>query len=318
MSRPLREPSSRNRRFSALPALAALLTLAALERSSLAEPSAGARSAPTNEPLTPRIELRHDVWIDGGVTLGLAGALGGWVLIQNDVLPAQCRFCDGSSPGEVNAVDDAFRSWLKRPDTTPASTMSHVVAYGLAPVTQIGLGAVVAAADRRGDEALTNDLLVLEAVMSSVVVGEAVKIAVLRERPWVHAISDPDEKRAALETRDNLASFPSGHTNATFAMAAAGGTIATMRGYRLAPLVWIAGAMLGVGTAYLRMAADRHYFTDVLAGATIGTAMGIGVPLLFHRPIAARSGAAMRLLQTAHIATTDVPGGRVVSLGWAF
>src|SRR5207249_2275303 len=81
---------------------------------------------------------------------------------------------------------------------------------------------------------------------------------------------------------DNNLSFYSGHTSATATMAAAGGTIATLRGYRLAPLVWGTGAALSAFTGYLRIAADKHYLTDVLAGAAIGAAVGILVPLTFH------------------------------------
>ncbi len=57
-----------------------------------------------------------------------------------------------------------------------------------------------------------------------------------------------------------------------------------MSGYRLAPLVWVSGLVLGAATAYARMAADRHYFTDTLAGAGLGVAVGAGLPLLAHRP----------------------------------
>ena len=55
-----------------------------------------------------------------------------------------------------------------------------------------------------------------------------------------------------------------------------------MRGYRLAPAIWGAGAALATVTGYLRIAADKHYFSDVLVGAVVGSAIGIGVPLLFH------------------------------------
>jgi membrane-associated phospholipid phosphatase len=36
-------------------------------------------------------------------------------------------------------------------------------------------------------------------------------------------------------------------------------------------------------TGYLRIAADRHYATDVLAGAAVGTGVGLGWPLLVLR-----------------------------------
>ena len=39
---------------------------------------------------------------------------------------------------------------------------------------------------------------------------------------------------------------------------------------------------ISVFTGYLRLAADKHWLTDVLAGAAIGATVGILVPLLFH------------------------------------
>ena len=38
----------------------------------------------------------------------------------------------------------------------------------------------------------------------------------------------------------------------------------------------------GVATGALRMAADMHWFTDVTAGALIGTGLGVAVPLILH------------------------------------
>ena len=41
---------------------------------------------------------------------------------------------------------------------------------------------------------------------------------------------------------------------------------------------------MAASVAYLRIAADMHYFSDVLTGAIVGSAIGIGIPLLFHSP----------------------------------
>ena len=88
-------------------------------------------------------------------------------------------------------------------------------------------------------------------------------------------------------------------------------TVASMRGYRLAPLVWTAGILFGVGTGYTRIAADRHYFTDVIAGAGIGTVIGAGIPLLFHSP---RSP----LGEHARFMATPVAGGYVAGVVGSF
>ena len=79
-----------------------------------------------------------------------------------------------------------------------------------------------------------------------------------------------------------------------------------MRGYRLAPLVWIAGGVIAFTVSYLRIAADRHYFTDVTVGAALGIGTGIAIPLLFHRPVKEEQRAGV--LRWLDGATTEVPG----------
>jgi membrane-associated phospholipid phosphatase len=81
---------------------------------------------------------------------------------------------------------------------------------------------------------------------------------------------------------DNNVSFYSGHTAMSFALATASGTVASLRGYRLAPVIWVVGIPLATLTGVLRINADRHYFTDVLTGAVLGSAMGFLGPWL-HR-----------------------------------
>ncbi len=60
-----------------------------------------------------------------------------------------------------------------------------------------------------------------------------------------------------------------------------------MRGYRLASVVWATSLPMAAATGYLRIAADKHYLTDVLTGALIGSAVGFLVPFAFHRAPAA-------------------------------
>ena len=43
---------------------------------------------------------------------------------------------------------------------------------------------------------------------------------------------------------------------------------------------------LALATGYLRIAADRHWATDVATGWAVGAAFGVGVPWLLHRTAA--------------------------------
>jgi membrane-associated phospholipid phosphatase len=297
-------------RATASAAIVGLFVVAKGTNASAAEPASPA-------PLTPVVELRHELSVDLAVTAAIGAAFLPVALVSREVHPGACRWCDGS-PGELNGVDDWFRTALRRPDTTAANTTSHILTYGVAPLSAISLTLLSSYADHRGDGAITDVTLAAQGTLAAMLLTEVLKPIIVREQPSVHAIVDEEARRDALTASDAIRSFPSGHTTAVFGMAAASGMIATMRGYRLAPLVWAAGLMLGVATAYARIAADRHYFTDTLGGMTIGLVVGGGVPFLFHRPVGSERFAALRVLQRATLTTTPVPGGRVVGVGFAF
>jgi hypothetical protein len=278
---------------------------------------AGAAAVPTAEPLTPRVALRHDLWVDGAATGVLAGSLVAWSVAKSDALSAACVLCDGAQPGKVNGLDDLFRSAFRRREGAAASTAGDIVTYGAGPAIGLALTVSAAVADGRGDEAPLNSLLVLESSLAAIAVNEAVGAFVRRERPRVHAL-EGDAKSASLADTDAASSFPSGPTASIMAITAATATIATLRGYRLAPLVWIVGSTVGLTATYLQLAADKSYFTDNLAGAAVGLGVGVLVPVVFHARVEPRSSAALRIIEGATLTSSTVPGGRVVGLGWAF
>ena len=89
-----------------------------------------------------------------------------------------------------------------------------------------------------------------------------------------------------------------------------------MRGYRIAPGVWGTGLTVAVGAGWLRIAADKHYATDVLVGMLAGSAVGVALPLLFHGPVAddARGDAvALRWSWSRARRRTRVPGRRLLA-----
>ena len=76
-------------------------------------------------------------------------------------------------------------------------------------------------------------------------------------------------KYSVNRTRPNGAdySFPSGHTSASFSSAA---YICQRYGYKQGRLAYLAAAFVG----WSRIQANKHYTTDVLAGAALGSATG--------------------------------------------
>jgi membrane-associated phospholipid phosphatase len=163
-----------------------------------------------------------------------------------------------------------------------AVTLSNVGAYAVAPLVSGGL-LLVAAGEQGEPRRIGVDLLITaEAVALAGTLNQLVKYTVGRQRPYAHAgVPNPDTRQGPDDA--NL-SFYSAHTSVTFSLAAAAGTVARLRGSRWAPVIYIAGAAIGATTAYLRIAADQHYLTDVVTGAVVGTTVGIVVPYYFHRP----------------------------------
>jgi membrane-associated phospholipid phosphatase len=210
--------------------------------------------------------------VDVAVTAAAAAALVGSELAKDWLAPSSCRVCD---PGRLDAWT---RERLVLGHDQLARRASDVLAYGVLPAA-VATHALLAARGAR-DEGLVDVLIVAEATALAMDLAQVAKFAVGRQRPYAHYGNWPDPARAG-ESDDNL-SFFSGHTTAAFALASAAGTVANLRGYRSAPWVWGVGMTLAASVGYLRMAGDKHYLTDVLTGAAVGTAAGIALPRLLH------------------------------------
>jgi membrane-associated phospholipid phosphatase len=235
-------------------------------------------------PSAPRAAepLEVDLERDGTLTLaagGLAGALALWAA---RLTPDTCRFC------EPNRFDRGARSALRWDDTGRAALASDVVANGVLPGAAVA-HALVAAWGGGGARQAGEDLLaVTEAVLLSVDLNEIVKSGAGRIRPSAWA-------EGRLHGTDSNRSFYSGHTALAFSLASAAGTVSTIRGYRSAPWVWAVGMTLAAGVGWLRVGADAHWATDVLAGAAVGGAVGFAVPWTLHRPRGGREPAVQLL-----------------------
>lgn len=217
-------------------------------------------------------------------------------MLKGELAPEDCRWCN--PPG----IDASTRSALKWSDTKTPGTISDVLGFGLAPLSILGVNALAASHERALENAPVDALVVLEATVLAMDLNQLTKFVVGRERPFVHALA-PDRKESGSQPSDSNLSFFSGHTTELFSLAVAAGTVAQMRRYRLAPVVWAVGGLLAVSTGYLRIAADKHYLTDVLVGMGVGSAVGFAVPYALHRPIATTGDTAVRIVPFAGRAT---------------
>jgi len=267
-------------------------------------------------PASRPVELRHDLEVELPTLAGLATVVVGFRLLRDGLEPSSCRICDPTEPGRVNTLDGWFRSELKHSDTYPVNVVSYVLAFGLAPVSAAGLTILAAHTDHREGEDLVNVVAIAEGGFGAMLTTEVLEFSTLRMRPYVHAIEDPAERDRVIAQTGAFHSFPAGHVVETFGLAAASGVVASRRGYRLAPLVWGVGLTLGLATAYARVAADRHYFTDVLAGAAIGTVVGGGIPLLFHPEVPGNPGATSARL--TRVAVLPSSHGAMLGFGGTF
>jgi membrane-associated phospholipid phosphatase len=253
---------------------------------SIAAPVARAQSAPPDAPAvspppaatTSVPELRYSLTTDLAVTGGSIAFWIGTEALKSHLGPSTCRWCN--PPGFDSSVRDALR-WH---DIETANVVSYIVPLGVEPLVLFGMDALAAARDQAAPgTAWVDVLLISEATSVAMAMNQVVKFAVGRERPFIHALPDADKAHVA-HPADNNVSFYSGHSTFAFTMAVSAGTIASMRRYRMAPCIWATGLLLAAASAYLRIAADRHYFSDVTVGAVIGSATGALMPRFFHGP----------------------------------
>lgn len=184
--------------------------------------------------------------------------------------------------------DDAVRGALRLRTANArdaARSWSDVTALG-AVFLALGVDSALTPI-ARGSPSVAYQMLLLdvEAYALSSLITTATFDAVGRARP-TYASCRADPKFDPLCHSGPTASFYSGHTAQAFTAAGlscAHHQYVDLWGGGVADALGCAGAAgLAAATAVLRVTGDRHYATDVLAGALVGFAVGYGVPTLLH------------------------------------
>ncbi|MDD5307132.1 MAG: phosphatase PAP2 family protein [Deltaproteobacteria bacterium] len=185
--------------------------------------------------------------------------------------------CD---PSDVNAFDRAVIG----NDSAAARTASDVfLGAGTALPFALDLLDVAVSSPADGTYGLVTDTLVLaETVTVDMGITNVVKYTVRRQRPFTYDTGSTDAERADV---DSSFSFWSAHTSTTFAMATAYSYLFMMRhpGSPLIAPCWILTELMAATTGVLRVVAGKHFYTDVIAGAVSGVAIGYFVPLVHTR-----------------------------------
>ena len=172
------------------------------------------------------------------------------------IVPGQSQF----GP-QVDAFDERIDELLEQLRGHPIadrmfSTASHVGDFSL---IWHGIGIVRGVAKGRPDQVI---VLALMLGAESLIVNQGVKRLFRRERPT----QTGDERLRVRQPKTS--SFPSGHaSSAAFAAMVLSG----WDGPRVGMIWWKIAAIVGISRAYVRI----HHGSDVVAGALVGTLLGL-------------------------------------------
>ncbi len=227
--------------------------------------------------------------IDIPLTVSTAAVSGAIGLIRFERLaPAETI----PPPRIINAVDQSLAGRYN-------PQAAHISDYTLAGALALPL-ALLAAGDCAFVRRPTNLLLYLESLSINQFFVQITKTAVSRPRPLVYA---PDIAPNQRRNADNYLSFYSGHTASAFAGATAATLLASYADASAPLVATIAGAgySLALLTSAMRLVSGNHFYTDVLAGAIMGTAVPL-ITINAHRQ------------QPGEQAWADAPASRSIAL----
>ena len=242
--------------------LAALLAASTLA-TGISGPAAGQQARYTTDP---------------GREAATAGAIGGlllmrqWVLDEPSVGPQSFdRTWAGSSFDEsaTRYSSEAWRAWT---DRMLVGIWASALATAVLPASQ-------------GDgERWWRLVSLAEAGLLTLGTTQILKLAVGRHRPYTYNASLSDERIAYLvgtDSADARASFPSGHASLAFAGATFSASMLTTTQdwptYGDAA-IWALTMAAATSVAIGRVRAGKHFSTDVIVGAVLGTALGLLAP----------------------------------------
>ncbi len=223
----------------------------------------GLKSSQVHAQSPYELKLEVDVPL---VLLGLAGASAAFV----DVPPPACLpSCD---PSKVNGFDRTVLGNYSETsfDVSTAGVYALLAAGPLWDLLETG-----------GEGWFQNSAVFLETIILTQAITQLTKVAVRRPAPFVYNDEVPLHIR---ESAHASRSFISGHAATAFAATT---SFTTLYWHRHPNSDWrwvvlVGGAVLSSTVSLLKIDAGYHYWTDILAGAAVGVAMGILVPNL-HR-----------------------------------
>ena len=237
----------------------------------LSAPAVVAQSVPPQPP-APAARLyntntKTDVLVSvaGGAVWGLAR------LIKPQICPAPCVGV------QVNGLDRPFAGRAERSSADRASTVLVATAVGAPFLLNIS----TSRQDLRPKQYWRDAVVLGETLLITNAITDVVKNAASRPRPFVRGLPDTDSRYGQPAS---YRSFFSGHTASAFAMTMSYAKMYTRSNPNAKPVVvYGLGIGLAAVTGSLRVDAGKHYPTDVITGALVGSAIGLFVTPALHR-----------------------------------
>jgi membrane-associated phospholipid phosphatase len=205
--------------------------------------------------------------IGGGAATGLTATI-----IDHSIQPLTLQ--------EVNQLSRESINWF---DRSAAYNYSESTSTASDVLLGISIAAPIALLT---DQAISKDwqtvmLMYMETygfVESTTLLG---KVSVQRLRPMIYNPNVPFDKKSSSDSRK---SFFSAHTSAAFASAVFISTVFSDYNpdSNLKPYIWTSSLLTAAIVGFLRYEAGKHYPTDILVGAVVGSAIGYAIPWM-HR-----------------------------------
>ena len=216
--------------------------------------------------------------VQESITLG-SGIAGLGIYIA---LPAITNIDQNDQRSESRAWLNPLDSWSAGFYNPPADTASTVL---LAAMATVPCGLLVPQMDQgQWDNTLTLFTMYGETLVCDLGLNMAVKRLTGRGRPYVYDTGISDAQKEEFGT-DYYESFYSGHTSISFSSAVFLSIVfdKLYPGTYWTPVIWTTSLIAAATVGCLRIAAGKHYLTDVMVGAAAGAATGWLIPWMHEK-----------------------------------
>lgn len=225
---------------------------------------------PTTTSLPASYSLRLEV--DLPVIVGGATLFGLMSLVTKESNLSLCSpTCDAA---QLNSLDRRVTKYNNQSARTTSDVFLIVIPVLAGSLPLLNLK------DNGAGAFFTDMMLSAEAVIVTGLLTSVVKAAVQRPRPYMYRGDENDSIRK--QAGGDYQSFFSGHTSIAFSATISAAYLFAKRhpNSKWRYVVWSL-AIAGAGTvAALRVAGGKHFYTDVITGAAVGTGFGIMIPAL--------------------------------------